>query len=348
MSGGLESDGAVAGPAVVADGRTFQTGDVVVALRNNRRLGLTNGTRGTITAADPGARTVTITTDDHRSILVATSYLDAGRLDHGYAITCHKAQGATTTRAFVLGSDTATREWGYVALSRARDSTRLYVVATPDTPFDDVTHATGPIRPDPLGELVDALRRSDAQVLALDTSGGTLADIATRQRDLGRQLRDHVGHVDPAHLHQLQSHRDSLIASDQPVPDRLDWLIGRLAASQQRLDDLAADPRLADYAALTEALDTTRAHARTAARTCADDYGDLLGPLPDTPTERQRWTAAATTLDTYCTVWHIDASDVLSRTPSSPQQASDLAMVHAALQRVGGHLTRDVDDALTR
>ena len=51
---------------------------------------------------------------------------------------------------------------------------------------------------------------------------------------------------------------------------------------------LSADPRLADYTALTEALaDSTRAHSRTAARTRSNDYTDPLGPLPDTPTERQ-------------------------------------------------------------
>ncbi len=59
------------------------------------------------------------------------SYARAGRLEHGYASTAHRAQGATVDRAFVLGSDELYREWGYTALSRHRDAARFYVTATP-------------------------------------------------------------------------------------------------------------------------------------------------------------------------------------------------------------------------
>ena len=55
-------------------------------------------------------------------------YLEAGHLAHGYAVTAHKAQGLTVERAFVLGGDEVYREWGYTALSRAREATRLYLV----------------------------------------------------------------------------------------------------------------------------------------------------------------------------------------------------------------------------
>ena len=59
---------------------------------------------------------------------------DAGHLDHGYAITAHRAQGATVDRAFVLGSDELYREWGYTALSRHRTEARFYVTAQPSLP----------------------------------------------------------------------------------------------------------------------------------------------------------------------------------------------------------------------
>ena len=58
-------------------------------------------------------------------------YARDGRLEHGYASTAHRAQGATVDRAFVLGSDELYREWGYTALSRHRDAARFYVTATP-------------------------------------------------------------------------------------------------------------------------------------------------------------------------------------------------------------------------
>lgn len=60
---------------------------------------------------------------------IATAYAEAGHLDHGYATTAHRAQGATVDRTFVLGSDELYREWGYTALSRHRLSARFYVTA---------------------------------------------------------------------------------------------------------------------------------------------------------------------------------------------------------------------------
>ena len=48
-------------------------------------------------------------------------------LDHGYAMTCHKAQGATVQTALLYGTGALTREAGYVALSRGRVANHLYV-----------------------------------------------------------------------------------------------------------------------------------------------------------------------------------------------------------------------------
>ena len=49
-------------------------------------------------------------------------------MGYGYALTAHKAQGLSVERAFVLGADDLYREWGYTAFSRARVTTRLYLV----------------------------------------------------------------------------------------------------------------------------------------------------------------------------------------------------------------------------
>ena len=46
---------------------------------------------------------------------------------HAYAITGHIAQGMTVDHALVLADEGINREWAYVALSRGRQSNRLYL-----------------------------------------------------------------------------------------------------------------------------------------------------------------------------------------------------------------------------
>ena len=64
----------------------------------------------------------------------------ARHLDHGYAMTCHKAQGATVQTALLYGTGALTREAGYVALSRGRAANHLYV---PDDQVDERTAVDG-------------------------------------------------------------------------------------------------------------------------------------------------------------------------------------------------------------
>lgn len=64
--------------------RSFAVGDLVMALRNDRRLGVTNGTRAHVTALDPHAGSLRITTLDGRDLTLPATYLQDGHLDHGY------------------------------------------------------------------------------------------------------------------------------------------------------------------------------------------------------------------------------------------------------------------------
>jgi len=175
----LAAAGELTGPALpAAAGREFQAGDRIVCLRNDRRLGVVNGTRARVTTADLAAGTLTARLErDGRTFVLPRGYLDAGHVAHGYAITGHKAQGLTTDRAWVLGSDAIYREWGYVAMSRGRDSNRLYIVTGADSAEEEL-HGHGP-QPaaDATDELVQALRRSRRQHLAMD--GADIAGIPT-------------------------------------------------------------------------------------------------------------------------------------------------------------------------
>ncbi|MEX2504151.1 MAG: AAA family ATPase, partial [Egicoccus sp.] len=88
-------DGRLTGPAIQAAGIELQVGDRIVGLRNSRRHGIVNGTRATITRIDPDRHAIDATTDDGRTVVLTSDYLDAGHVTHGYAITGHKAQGLT-------------------------------------------------------------------------------------------------------------------------------------------------------------------------------------------------------------------------------------------------------------
>jgi len=57
---------------------------------------------------------------------VSVSMADYAAVDHGYATTIHKAQGATVDRAYVLASGTMDRHLTYVAMTRHRDEAQLY------------------------------------------------------------------------------------------------------------------------------------------------------------------------------------------------------------------------------
>lgn len=165
--------GHLTGSSVTAAGLTFQTGDRILCLRNHNSVGVLNGTRATVTDVNPATRTVTAVRDDTGdTVTLPPVYLDAGWVDHGYALTAHKAQGLTCEAAFVLADDRTYREWGYVAMSRGRTTNRLYLVTDPDDHDapDDPTHAhvlQTDERPAP-ERLVAELQRSHRQALALD------------------------------------------------------------------------------------------------------------------------------------------------------------------------------------
>jgi ATP-dependent exoDNAse (exonuclease V) alpha subunit len=123
----VERAGQLSGLPLVVGDRDYRVGDEIVCLRNNQKLELTNGTRGTITAIDRQTRTVTITTTTGEERTVTRRYLDNGHLSHAHALTVHKAQGLTAERVFALIGNDAYRELAYTALSRGRTTNRLYI-----------------------------------------------------------------------------------------------------------------------------------------------------------------------------------------------------------------------------
>lgn len=91
--------------------RAFAKGDRILLTRNDRELGVRNGILGSIDEVAGDQITILIDSEDKKTRRRVTfSPKTYGALDHGYATTIHKSQGATVDRTFVLGSVTMDRE----------------------------------------------------------------------------------------------------------------------------------------------------------------------------------------------------------------------------------------------
>jgi conjugative relaxase-like TrwC/TraI family protein len=124
-----EALGRIRGDDLVAPGgRAYAVGDQTVTLAPNYQGDLVTSQRGTITHIDHERQTLTLTTDNGRDVVLSGEQIDADHLDHGYALTVHRTQGATADRAHYL-AEGGGRELAYVALSRARDRTTIHAVA---------------------------------------------------------------------------------------------------------------------------------------------------------------------------------------------------------------------------
>jgi ATP-dependent exoDNAse (exonuclease V) alpha subunit len=146
-------------------GRAYAVGDTVLALRNDYRLGLLNGTRGTITAIDQRARRFAVTTDDRATVTIPFAYADAGSLTYGYAMTIHKAEGATVAVALVLADATMTRQHLYTAVSRGSQCNGIYLSTVELR--TEIAHVVEAAR-EPMPVLIGIMDRTDAKEMAIE------------------------------------------------------------------------------------------------------------------------------------------------------------------------------------
>lgn len=185
--------------------RDFASGDRMMFLRNERGMGVKNGTLGTVEQVSPGH--VAVRTDDGRS--VSFDLKDYAHIDHGYAATFHKSQGVTVDQAHILATPGMDRHSAYVGLTRHRESVQLHYGR------DDFADQS---------KLVRTLSRERAKDMASDYP---LPDAAARGFAERREFR--FGEV----ARDMVAKARSLIAD----PDRIEALRGRLdkASLHQRL-----------------------------------------------------------------------------------------------------------------
>ena len=278
----IADTGLLHGPVLTAGDREFQAGDRVVCLKNRNRLGVLNGDLATITNIDPDRRSVTIRLDrENRLVSVPHWYLDDGHLDWGYALTGHKAQGATAQRAHTVAGDGVDREWIYVTMSRGRQANTLYL--TQPDPGDNQCEHLAHEHPDQLPALVAARGRTATEPAAVDQGRGpnTLSDEDLDQRTA--ELRNGLNAINgsPAtsdaradHLVEYlrlrneteARHRDRIAAIQYRPPDWIVDAIGERPAEPDRRD---AWDRIVDQAVRYRF-----------EHDVADDTCGLIGPKP--------------------------------------------------------------------
>lgn len=115
--------GQLSGTPAQLGNQYFFTGDQIVFGKNSRRLRVQNGTLGMVIDTAPG-KIVVKCAEGH---IVHVDLRHYSRLALGYALTTHKAQGATAEHVYVLlGGQMQCRELSYVQVSRARTRTTLF------------------------------------------------------------------------------------------------------------------------------------------------------------------------------------------------------------------------------
>lgn len=182
--------------------RSFDVGDQIVFLKNEGSLGVKNGMIGRVVEAAPNRIVVAIGEGEHRC-LVTVDQRFYRNIDHGYATTIHKAQGATVDRVKVLASLSLDRHLTYVAMTRHREDVVLY--------YGRRSFAKA-------GGLDQILSRSNAKETTLDYERGVLYRQALR-------FAQNRG------LHIMRVARTL-------VYDRLDWVLRqkeRLASLARRM-----------------------------------------------------------------------------------------------------------------
>ncbi|MCK7615737.1 Ti-type conjugative transfer relaxase TraA [Roseibium sediminicola] len=140
--------------------RLFAAGDQIVFLKNDRDLNVKNGMIGRVIEAGEGrilAEIGDIGSDQIRCVEV--NQKTYRNVDHGYATTIHKSQGATVDKVKVLATLSLNRHLTYVAMTRHREDVKLYHGA--------LSFAKS-------GGLIEVLSRKGAKDTTLDYAGSEL------------------------------------------------------------------------------------------------------------------------------------------------------------------------------
>jgi Ti-type conjugative transfer relaxase TraA len=148
--------------------RYFAQGDRVMFLKNDRELGVKNGSLGTVAEVNRDAMRVVLDGAERRE--VGVDLRDYAALDYGYAATVHKAQGATVDRAFVLATPGMDRHLAYVAMTRHREGAEVYAGRDDFKGYDELKERLSRAAEEerPMQRERQRMRRPEAEAKAQD------------------------------------------------------------------------------------------------------------------------------------------------------------------------------------
>ena len=125
--------------------RYFAPGERVMFLKNDRELGVKNGSLGTVAEVSKDAMRVVLDGAERREVSFALK--DYAALDYGYAATVHKAQGATVDKTFLLATPGMDRHLAYVGMTRHREGVDVYAGRDDFKGFDELKEKLSRARP---------------------------------------------------------------------------------------------------------------------------------------------------------------------------------------------------------
>jgi ATP-dependent exoDNAse (exonuclease V) alpha subunit len=159
------------GHGIVVAGKEYRDGEHVIARKNKRDLRaddgrwVMNGSVGRVVGVDSERSALTVDFEQLGIVSLPSWYLKEGNVDHAYARTTYSVQGKTLNSTNYKPTDSSSFEEGYVAITRARLGTRIYLTET-DVNQERSPNCNDGHRPKDDGLVLSALKRRRANRVA--------------------------------------------------------------------------------------------------------------------------------------------------------------------------------------
>ena len=263
----LVGDGRVRNEAIVVGSEPFAAGDRVLTRINTAEV--SNRERWQVTAVDQEHQQIELWRigGDGRTVTLCPEYLhrytDGGdpALQHAYALTIYGTQSKTFDSAYALLDGAASQEEFVVAVSRAREETRVYGLASTELTDAELGPGRREIE-DEVHDLRRAIERDGSDYPALEVSAQRRIEaleepeLAPRRRELtqiddaylfpeqGQELREILERqIEQATetLAMLSGEREAMQGMAKPDARRLAALERREQSAAQKLERLESD-----------------------------------------------------------------------------------------------------------